>query len=144
MPHPSASKLPYSYPATIAIIQLVKAARIPTRTGMVVDAVMDHPLLPPHNLLMLTLHQPAMIYIENVIAEHSEDGHIQLFIQNTSSEHQDLPSETTLGMSPFVISVQVTQRLTTTVYKQWMLQPPLMIASEGLVPHYLCQNSRSY
>ena len=101
VPHPSASESPHSYPATTAMIQLVKAARIPARTGIVVDAVLDRPLLPPYNLLMFealeALHQPAMIYIENAVTEWSEDGHIQLFIQNTSPECQDLPSEITLG-----------------------------------------------
>ena len=42
------------------------------------------------------LHESALIHIQTSVIEQSVDGHIQLFIQNSSSERQAIPSETTL------------------------------------------------
>ena len=101
VPHPSNSELLTSHPTTTATIQLVKAANIPAHTGIVVDAALDCPLLLPHNLLLFEqsekLHESVPIHIQNAVTEQSADGHIQLFIQNASSERQEIPSETTLG-----------------------------------------------
>ena len=100
VPHPSISELPHSYPATTATIQLIKAARIPARTGIMVGAVMDRPLPPPHNLLMFEalekLHQPAMIYIENTVIEWNNDGHPQCNIWFSQCTNWDMSSLTNL------------------------------------------------
>ena len=90
--YPSVPVLPHSQAAT-TMIQLVKVARIPAHTGMVVDAVMDCPLL-PHALLLFEplekLHESALIHIQDGIMEQRANGHIQLFLQNTSFECQEL------------------------------------------------------
>ena len=98
VPHPSNSESVSSSSTSTAKIQLVRAASVPAHTGIVIDAITDCPIQLPHNLLLFEpvekLRESAPFHIQIVVTEQSADGHIQLFLQNTSSECQEIPSET--------------------------------------------------
>ena len=79
VPHASLilySSVPDSHSATTAMIQLFKVARIPAHTDMVVDAVMDCPLLLLHALLLFKplekLHDSALIHIHDVVTNRGQ------------------------------------------------------------------------